>query len=230
MIEALATLCTCAAVVIAFLLARRLAAKARFHPLLNPILLAAGLVGLGLWLAGLPLDRFAELSRPLRWLLGPAIVALGYRVYENRAAIGRAAGPLAAAILLGSLTGITSALSLARFFKLDFTLSAALAPKSVTSPFAIALMERLGGSAELAAGLVIVTGIIGAILLPPLLKLLRLGDSETMGVAVGQAAHIVGTDALARRDTKASAFAGLTMALAGVTAAVLLPLLWRHLF
>lgn len=222
-------LATCAAVIAAFVLARRLAARGRNHPLLNPILLAAALVGAGLWLTGLSLDRFAELTRPLRWLLGPAIVALGHLIWAQRDTLKANALPLLVAIGAGSLTGITSAVSLARFLGLDFTLQSALAPKSVTSPFAIALMERLGGSPELAAGLVIVTGIVGAILLPPLLTRLKLDEPETMGVAVGQSAHIVGTDALARRDAKAAAFSGLAMALAGLATAILLPLLWGWL-
>lgn len=225
----IASLAVCAAVIAAFLLARRLAARGRHHPLLNPILLAAALVGLGLWAVGLPLDRFAELSRPLRWLLGPAIVALGHLIWTQRAALRASAAPLLLAIAAGSLTGITSAVSLARYLGLDTTLQHALAPKSATSPFAIALMENLGGSPELAAGLVIVTGIVGAILLPPLLARLKLDDPETMGVAVGQAAHIVGTDALARRDAKAAAFSGLAMVLAGLATALLLPLLWGWL-
>ncbi len=225
----IASFAACAAVILAFLLAQRLAARTRHHPLLNPILLAAAFVGLGLWLAGLSLDRFAELTRPLRWLLGPAIVALGHMIWAQRAALRANVLPLFVAIGLGSLTGITSAVSLARFLGLDFTMQEALAPKSVTSPFAIALMERLGGSPELAAGLVIVTGIVGAVLLPPILKRLRLDESETMGVAVGQSAHIVGTEALGRRDAKAAAFSGLAMALAGLATAILLPLLWGWL-
>lgn len=225
----IAALAVCVAVIAAFLLARRLAARANHHPLLNPILLAAALVGLGLWGVGLPLDRFAELSRPLRWLLGPAIVALGHLIWAQRAALRASALPLLVAIVGGALTGITSAVSLARYLQLDTTLQHAIAPKSSMSAFAIALMEHLGGSPELAAGIVIITGIVGAILLPPLLKALKLDESETMGVAVGQAAHIVGTDALGRRDAKAAAFAGLAMALAGLATAFLLPLLWGWL-
>lgn len=225
----IATLAACAAVIAAFLLARRIAARGRNHPLLNPILIAAALVGVTLWATSLPLERFAELTRPLRWLLAPATIALGHLIWSQRAALRTNALPLLVAIGGGSLTGITSAVSLARYLELDTTLQHALAPKSVTSPFAIALMEQLGGSPELAAGLVIVTGIIGAILLPPLLKLLRLDDPETQGAAVGQAAHIVGTDALARRDPKAAAFSGLSMALAGLATSILLPLLWGWL-
>lgn len=230
MILAFASLSACIAVVAAFLLARRLAVRSGNHPLMNPILLAAALVGVGLWASGMTLGQFDELTQPLRWLLGPAIVALGILVRENQAAIRRTALPLLAAVGVGSLTGITSAVGLARLMGLDFTFAAALAPKSVTSPFAIAIMERLGGSPELAAGLVIVTGMIGAILLPPLLRLARLDEPETLGVAVGQSAHIIGTDALARRDRKAAAFSGIAMVLAGLATAVLLPLLWPYLF
>lgn len=225
----IASMATCAAVIVAFLLAKRLAARGRHHPLLNPILLAAAIVGAAIWATGLPLDRFAELTRPLRWLLAPAIVALGHLIWAQRAALKASALPLLIAILGGSLTGITSAVSLARYLGLDMTLQHALAPKSATSPFAIALMEQLGGSPELAAGLVIVTGIVGAVLLPPLLKLLKLDEPETMGVAIGQAAHIVGTEALARRDAKAAAFSGLAMVLAGLATSLLLPLLWGWL-
>ncbi|MFC3712262.1 LrgB family protein [Sphingoaurantiacus capsulatus] len=225
----IASLAACAAVFAAFLIARRIAHHGRHHPLLNPILLAAAMIGASLWLSGLPVARFTELTQPLRWLLGPAIVALGHLIWSHRAALGANARPLAIAIIGGSLTGITSAVSLARVLDLDLSLQHALAPKSATSPFAIALMERLGGSPELAAGLVIVTGIIGAILVPPILKALRLDDPETEGVAVGQSAHIVGTDALSRRSAKAAAFSGLTMALAGIATAILLPLLWGWL-
>lgn len=225
----MAPLAACTAVILAFLLARRLAAYGRHHPLLNPIMLAALIVGLALWLSGLGLDRFAELTRPLRWLLGPAIVALGHLIWSHRTMLRANAPPLVVAIVGGSLTGITSAVSLARFLGLDFTLQSALAPKSVTSPFAIALMERLGGSPELAAGLVIVTGIVGAILVPPFLRRLRLDEPDTMGVAVGQAAHIVGTEALGRRSEEAAAFSGLAMVLAGLATAILLPLLWGWL-
>lgn len=230
MMLAFASVSACIAVVAAFLLARRLAARARNHPLMNPILLAAALVGIGLRVSGMTLAQFDELTQPLRWLLGPAIVALGLLVRENQAAIRRTALPLLVAVGIGSLTGITSAVGLARLMGLDFTFTAALAPKSVTTPFAIAIMEHLGGSPELAAGLVIVTGMIGAILLPPLLRIARLDESETLGVALGQTAHIIGTDALARRDRKAAAFSGLAMVLAGLATSLLLPLLWPYLF
>lgn len=224
------TFLACAAVLAAFFLARRLAVMSGGNPFANPILVAALLIGLLLWLARIPIESFMAASWPLRWALGPAIVALGHLIYERRATLAAAALPVLVAVTGGSLVGILSAVWMARLLGLDPALVKALAPKSVTSPFAIALMERLGGSPALAAGLVIVTGIIGAVLLPPMLRRLRLGRPDVMGVAVGQTAHIVGTEALTRQDPQAAAFSGVTMVLAGVVTAILLPLLWPLLF
>lgn len=224
------TVLVCAAVMLSFIIARRLAALARHHPFANPVLIAALLVGAGLWFSGLPLARFEIAAQPLRWALAPAIVGLGALIYERRVMLRAALVPLLVAIAGGSLIGIVSAVLIARLAGLDEALAKALSVKSVTSPFAIALMEQLDGSPALAAGLVIITGIVGAILLPPLLRRLRLDSPEALGVAMGQAAHIVGTDALTRRDPHAAALSGLAMALAGLVTSLLLPLIWPLLF
>ena len=87
-------------------------------------------------------------------------------------------------------------------------------------------MERFGGPAPLAAGLVVTTGMIGALTLPPLLHRLGFSGTAEHGLGVGQAAHIVGTDALLRRDPAAGAYAALAMTLTGLIGAALLPFLW----
>jgi putative effector of murein hydrolase len=87
-------------------------------------------------------------------------------------------------------------------------------------------MDRLGGPVALAAGASIVTGMVGAMLLPPLLKRLRFTDDATMGLAVGQAAHIVGTDALGRTQPGAARVSGLALALSGLATTLWLTLLW----
>jgi len=224
------SLIACFGVIAAFLLTRRIATATNSHPLANAILMAALLVGGVIWAIGLPLRTFEAATAPLRWALGPAIVALGQTIYERRAELRRDAGALLTAVAGGSAIGILSAVAPARMLKLDDAVVKALSTKSVTSPFAIALMERLGGPAALAAGLVIVTGIIGAILLPPILKALRLDHPATLGVAMGQAAHIVGTEALTRHHPRAAGFSSLAMVLAGLATAVLLPLFWLYLF
>jgi putative effector of murein hydrolase len=119
---------------------------------------------------------------------------------------------------------------LARALGLPALMQQALGVKSVSSGFAIAIMNRLGGPPSLAAGLVIITGMIGAMLLPPMLKRARLGRDGPMGAGLGMAAHIIGSDALARTRPGAARIAALAMAMAGLVTAILLPLAWKWLF
>lgn len=220
----------CIAVLLAFAVARRLSRAARHATLANPILVAALIIWAGLGAAGIAPERFVAHTRPLRLALDVAIVAMGALLVQHRARLAANWRALALAIGGGSLAGILSAVALARLLELPRELAMALSAKSVTSPFAITLMDRLGGPAALAAGLVIATGIIGAALAPPLLDLIGVRSSAARGTATGMSAHIVGTESLLRRDPEAAAFSAATMVLAGLTTALMLPLLWPLLF
>jgi putative effector of murein hydrolase len=98
-----------------------------------------------------------------------------------------------------------------------------LAPKSVTAPIAMGIAERIGGLPSLTAVLVVTTGILGAVLGPPLLRLLRVDDDAVQGFAIGVAAHGIGTARAFQISESAGAFAGLAMGLNGVVTALLLP-------
>ncbi|MCH8683848.1 LrgB family protein [Pedomonas mirosovicensis] len=214
------------ATMLAYGVALRLGKLTRQHPLANPILIAALLLIAGLALARLPVRGYMSSVEPLRWLLGPATVAFGLPIYRQRALIISAGKALIGAILIGSLAGIVSAVGLAKLLDLSPVTIRALSAKSITSPFAIAVMERLGGPAELAAGLVIVTGLLGAILLPVLLKRERERDPESYALALGLSAHIVGSQHVARIAPQALSIASLALTLAGLATTLLLPLLW----
>ena len=214
------------ATMLAYWAALRLSRLARQHPLANPILIAALLLIAGLALARLPVRGYANSVEPLRWLLAPATVAFGLPIWRQRALILSAGKALLGAILIGSLAGIVSAVALAKLFGLSGETIQALSAKSVTSPFAIAIMERLGGPAELAAGLVIVTGLAGAVLLPACLKRERERDPESYALALGLAAHIVGNQHVARVAPQALSIASLALTVAGLATTLMLPLLW----
>lgn len=215
-----------AATVLAYWVATRISALLRQHPLANPILIAALLILAGLALLRLPVADFTRSVDPLRWLLGPATVAFGLPIYRQRQTILSAGKALMGALLIGSLTGILSAVALARLFGLSGTTIQALTTKSVTSPFAIAIMERLGGPSELAAGLVIITGLVGVAVLPACLKRERERDPDSYALALGMAAHIVGNQHVARAAPNALSIAGLALTVAGLATTVMLPLLW----
>jgi putative effector of murein hydrolase len=235
MAGALVSAAVCGAVLLVFAAARALSARLRHPPWASPVLVAAlatALVLAGLNAAGvtMPAARFQAAAAPLRWLLGPALVALAAVVDGNRALLRRSLLPMLVAIAGGTAVGVASAVGMARLFGLDRGLAMALATKSVSTPFAVVIAAAGGASVPLAAALVVLTGVIGALCVPLLLDRLRVTGAAARGLAIGVSSHIVGTDWLSRREPAAGSVSALAMVVSGVIAAVVLPLLWTALF
>jgi putative effector of murein hydrolase len=219
----------CAGTLVAFALARALSARLGNPPWGSPVLIAALLVAGALALGGIPVARYSAAALPLRWLLGPALVALALVIDANRAALRRQALPVLLAVGGGMTVGIGSAIGLARLLGLDAQLRDAVAVKTLSTPFAVAIMTATGGPVALAAAIAVLTGVIGALLVPPMFDRLRITSVAGRALGLGTAAHIVGTDWLTRRDPRAGGLSALAMALAGTLAALLLPPAWKWL-
>ncbi len=224
-----ATVMVVTGVVVAFVAVVAAARRLRLPAVLSPVLVTATLIGLWLWLGGVPVARFETLAAPLRLLLGPAIVALGAGVHRNRAAFAVSARPLALAVGIGTTVGVGSAMLFARMLGLGPLLTAATLTRTITTPFAILVQTRVGGPVALGAGIAVGTGVIGAVLLPSVLRWCGVRDSAATGVAVGVAAHLVGADAIGRHDPVAAAFAGAGLVGAGILVALVVPPLWPWL-
>jgi predicted murein hydrolase (TIGR00659 family) len=204
--------------------------KARMNPLLNPVLLAvAALVSL-LLATGTPYQTYFEGAQFVHFLLGPATVALAVPLYNQFHHVRRSLLPLLAAIITGSLTAAASAVAIGAMLGAGEQTLLSLAPKSVTTPIAMGISEKLGGLPSLTAVLVILTGILGAMLGPPTLNLLRIRDWKARGLGIGVAGHGIGTARAMQVNEVAGAFSGLAMGLNALATAILLPLLWVWLF
>lgn len=189
----------------------------------NPVLIAVGLLGALLWLSDTSYDTYFEGAQFVHFLLGPATVALAIPLWHQRTAFRRALVPVLAALLAGSLTAVLSALAIGHALGLSPQLLATLAPKSTTAPVALGISQSLGGSPTLTAVLVIVTGIIGALVVTPLMNVLKIRDWRARGLAVGVAAHGIGTARALQVNPQAGAFAGIGMALNALLTALLAP-------
>ena len=100
---------------------------------------------------------------------------------------------------------------------------ASLAPKSATAPVAMGIAEQIGGLPSLTAGLVILTGILGAVFATPLLGAFGLRDPQATGFALGLTSHGIGTARALQLDEVAGAFAAIALALTGLAMASLAP-------
>lgn len=197
----------------------------RGNPLLNPVAIAVALIIALLVATGTDYQTYFRGAQFVHFLLGPATVALGLPLWRNLGSARRLLVPMAVALLAGAVTAIGSAVAVAALFGASQATLASLAPKSVTTPIAMAISERLGGLPSLTAALVILTGIIGAIVVTPLMNMLRIADWRVRGFAAGLAAHGIGTARAFQVNQLAGTFAGIAMALNGLVTAMLAPLL-----
>lgn len=204
--------------------------RAHFNPLLNPVLLAILMLVAALTLTGTAYATYFDGAQFVHFLLGPATVALAVPLYLQFDKLKKLALPLALALLAGSLTAIVSAVGIAWLLGASETTLLSLAPKSVTTPIAMGIAEKIGGIPSLAAVLVMLTGVSGAVMAKYVLDGLRISDFSVRGFAVGIAAHGIGTARAFQVSEQAGAFAGLGMGMNGLMTAILAPLLlilWR---
>jgi predicted murein hydrolase (TIGR00659 family) len=194
------------------------------HPLANPVLHSTWIIGAFLLLTGTSYGTYFEGAQFVHFLLGPATVALAVPLYENRTVVLASALPMLLALVVGSLTGIVSVIVLAEAFGLPRGVVLSLSPKSVTAGVAMGISEALGADPSLTAVSVILTGIMGAIIVTPLMNRAGIVDFRARGFAVGIAAHGIGTARAFQVDAVAGAFAGIAMSLNALVTSFLVPI------
>ena len=196
----------------------------RRHPLANPVLHAMWIIGAFLLLTKTSYTTYFAGAQFVHFLLGPATVALAVPLYENRRRVAAAVLPMLVALAVGSVTAIVSVVLLAQAFGLPRDIILALAPKSVTAGVAMGISESLHADPSLTAVAVILTGIMGAITVTPLMNLTGITDYRARGFAVGIAAHGIGTARAFQVDEVAGVFAGIAMSLNALVTSLLVPL------
>lgn len=198
--------------------------KTQRHPLANPVLHSIWIVGLFLLLTGTSYSTYFAGAQFVHFLLGPATVALGVPLYENRKRVAASILPMLAALVVGSITAIVSVMVFARMFGLPRPVILSLAPKSVTAGVAMGISESLGADPSLTAVAVILTGIMGAIVVTPLMNRAGITDFRARGFAAGLAAHGIGTARAFQVDEIAGVFSGIAMSLNALVTSLLVPL------
>ena len=199
--------------------------RAGFHPLANPVLLAVAALVLLLHLTGTPYPIYFDGAQFVHFLLGPATVALAIPLYAQLPQLRAMAVPLLAALAIGSITAMLSAVFIGKLFGASEASLLSLAPKSVTTPIAMGIAERIGGLPSLTAVLVIATGILGAVSAKYVYQALGISDHAVRGFAIGVASHGIGTARAFQVNEQSGAFAALAMGLNGALTALLVPLL-----
>lgn len=212
------------ATLLAYQLAVVIHVRLRSSPLANPMVIAIAILVALLAITGTPYKNYFDGAQFVHFLLGPTTVALAIPLYQQMSKLR----DHWLAFLVGSLAGCTAAvvtaMGIASLLGASPAVVMSLAPKSVTSPIAMGIAEKIGGLPPLTAVLVLITGIVGAALAQVVFRLIRVTDHDVCGFAMGVSAHGLGTASAFQINQQMGAFAGLAMGMSGALTALLLPL------
>ncbi|MCG7360931.1 LrgB family protein [Roseomonas sp. ACRSG] len=214
---------------LAWLAALRLHRMARYHPLANPVLIAVLILALGLMAAGIEYRAYFQGAQFVHFLLGPATVALAIPLHRQWHGLRNAMAPAVISILFGGMLAAGLGVGIAAALSSPAEIVASLAPRSVTTPVAMGIAERLGGLPSLTAVVVLCSGAVGAVLGPMAMDWAGIRDWRARGLAIGTAAHGIGTARALSVNMQAGVFSGLAMGLNAVLTALWLPFLWSLL-
>jgi len=177
----------------------------------TPLLLMALLIGMN--------ENYRSYFGATHWLvalLGPATVAFAIPIYQQRATIRRYWPVLLVGVVMGSSSAMLSAWGLAHLLGLNEAISLSLMPRSMSTPFAMTVSGDTGGTPDLTAIFVVITGVFGAALGELMLNWLPLRSTLARGALFGMGAHGAGVAKAHQIGREEGSIAGLVMVLVGL--------------
>ena len=163
-------------------------------PLCNPLLIAVALIIAVIKIFHIPLEWYQKGGDVIAIFLAPATACLALSVYGQIKQLKRHLLPVVAGCFMGSCASVISVIALCRLFGLDETMTASA---------------------------VIFTGILGAIIAPLLVKLLRVKEPVEKGVAIGTCSHAIGTTKALEMGEMEGAMSGISIGVAGIATVII---------
>lgn len=162
---------------------------ALFNPLLISIILTIAVLGI----SRIDYDAYYSGAKYLSYLLTPATIALAIPLYEKLTLLKEHALAIFVGILSGVITTLCVILAMAILFHLSHEEYVTLLPKSITTAIGMGVSTELGGYANLTAAIIIITGVLGNMIAPVVLRVFRIYEPIAKGIGIGTASHAIGT-------------------------------------
>ncbi len=188
--------------------------------ILNPLLIAIIFVIVVLRLLKIDYQTYYDGAQYLSYLLTPATVCLAVPLYEQLMVLKRHWKAILTGVISGVLSSLTSILILARLFSLSHEQYVTLLPKSITTAIGMGVSEELGGIVTVTVAVIIITGILGNIIAEAVCKLFKIEEPIAKGLAMGTAAHAIGTVKAMEIGEVEGAMSSLAIAVSGLLTVV----------
>lgn len=192
-------------------------------PFTIPIIIATVIIIAILLAFQIPYDTYMRGGEWINHMLGPAVVALAYPMYQRRGILKKMLVPILCGTMLGAAVGVSTGILLAKWSGFDQLIIHSLAPKSVTTPVAMAITDTLGGATPLAAVFVMIAGIGGVLISSTVMKYFRIHHPIGRGVGMGSASHAIGTATIMEHDQLAGSVSTIAMVVSAVVVSVITP-------
>ena len=193
--------------------------------LCKPLLVAAAVIIPVLLAADLSYDEYMKGAQCISYLLTPATVCLAIPLYKQLALLKRNKAAVVCGIAAGVVANAATILVLCLLFKLEHVHYVTLLPKSITTAIGMGVSEEAGGIVTLTVVSIIITGVSGVILAEKLFQFLHLEEPVAKGLALGNAAHAIGTAKALELGEIEGAMSSLAIAVAGLMTVVVVPLI-----
>lgn len=192
-------------------------------PLLNPLLWSiCAIIGL-VFLKLFSYEEYKAGTTLISFFLGPATVILALPMYRQRALLKAHFMPILIGIFVSVISSAVIITGLALLLGVPDALHLSLLPKSITTPIGLSVSQTIGGIPALTVVSIILTGIIGAIFSPAILKMARVSHPIAKGIGIGASTHVVGTTKAIEMGEVEGAMSSLSIALAGVGTYLFMP-------
>ena len=189
--------------------------------LMNPLLVSIILVIATLLLFNISYDSYKQGSNIITYLLTPATVCLAVPLYQQVELLKRNFKALMAGMLAGVLASLGCIVLMALLLGLDHATYVTFLPKSITTAIGIGVSEELGGIVPVTVVCIVVTGVLGNVFAEKFLKLIHVTNPIAKGIAIGSAAHAVGTAKAMEMGAVEGSMSSLSIVVCGIMTVVL---------
>ena len=201
--------------IIAFLIGQKIQKKTGLL-ICNPLIIAVVIIVGILLILKIPYESYQQGGSIINMFLAPATACLAVSIYNKIQILKENWLPILVGCACGSLASMASVYAMCKLFRLDDAITAAMLPKSLTTPIAVSVAESLGGVSSITVVVVIFTGILGSIFAPTLIKVFRVNDPMTAGLSIGAGSHAIGTSKALQIGETEGAMSGLAIGICGI--------------
>lgn len=188
---------------------------------LNPLLTAIVFVIVFLSITGIEYDKYAEGAAYISYFLTPATVCLAVPLYRQFEILKRYKTAVAAGVISGVISALVCVFLMCFMFGMTNEMYVSLLPKSITTAIGMPLAQMLGGIPEVAVAVIVITGILGSVVGTFILRLFRIKEPVAQGLALGTAAHAIGTSKALELGEIQGAMSSLSITAAGLLTVIL---------